>query len=280
MSNDVPPIYIVSGGSGESGERVVETVLVQFPDFQVPIIKADYVRQEEEIRDVVDQASTTKGIIVHTMVDGGLRNLLIRYAQEMSVEAIDLMGPLFDRLTRILGQKPKEQPGLYRILHQSYFDRVDAIEFTMNHDDGKNTHDLHLADIIIIGVSRSGKTPLSMYLAVLGWKVANIPIILDSPLPSELFEIDPRRVFGLDIDYERLAVHRKERQKRLNMGVSTYTDPTIVFNELEEADKIYNNNHFSVIRISDKAIESSAGDIIDIITRRFGDKAKINRHGK
>lgn len=280
MSNDAPPIYIVSGGSGDSGEQVVETVLVQFPDFHIPIIKADYVLQKEEIRDVIAQASATNGTIIHTMVDGVLRRFIVQLAKEHNIEAIDLMGPLFDRLTQILGQKPKEQPGLYRILHQSYFDRVDAIEFTMDHDDGKNSHDLPLADIVIIGVSRSGKTPLSMYLAVLGWKVANIPIILNSPLPSELFEIDNRRVFGLNIDYERLEVHRKERQERLSLGLSTYTDPKAVFEELETAIEIFNKNHFSSVRVSDKAIESSAGDIINIINRRFGNKGKIGKYDK
>ncbi|MCP4705642.1 MAG: kinase/pyrophosphorylase [candidate division Zixibacteria bacterium] len=277
MSNNVPPIYIVSGGSGDSGAQVVETVLVQFPDFQVPIIKADYVRQKEEIKDVVAQASTTNGTIIHTLVDGILRNFLIQIAKENNVEAIDLMGSLFERLTKILARKPKEEPGLYRILHQSYFDRVDAIEFTMDHDDGKNSQDLHQADIVIIGVSRSGKTPLSMYLAVLGWKVANIPIIIDSILPAELFEIDHRRVFGLNIDYERLEIHRKERQERLSMGQSPYTDPKMVFEELETAIKIFRGNQFSSIKVSDKAIESSAGDIIDKINSRFGDKAKNSR---
>ena len=222
----------------------------------------------------------SNGTIIHTMVDGALRKFLIQLAKENSVTAVDLMGPLFKRLTKILGQKPKEQPGLYRILHQSYFDRVDAIEFTMDHDDGKNSQDLHLADVVIIGVSRSGKTPLSMYLAVLGWKVANIPIILNSPLPPELFEIDHRRIFGLNIDYDRLEVHRKERQVRLNMGRSIYTDPKVVFEELEAAVEIFRKFHFSVIKVSDKAIESSAADLINIITRRFGNKGKIDQSGK
>lgn len=277
MLEMVPPVYIVSGGTGDSGAKVVETVLVQFPDFKVPIIKAGFVRQKEEIGDIIAKAALTNGTIIHTMVDGELRKFLKEHAKKNNVIALDLMGPLVDRLTEILGQKPKEQPGLYRKLRQSYFDRVDAIEFTMDHDDGKGTEDLHLADIIIIGVSRCGKTPLSMYLAVLGWKVANIPIILDSSMPAKLFEIDNRRVFGLDIDYDRLAVHRKERQERLSMGSTTYTNPKIVFEELEEAVKLFKKNGFTRIKVSDKAIESSAGDIIDIINKRFGDKAKISR---
>lgn len=279
-STDIPPIYIVSGGSGNSGEQVVDTVLVQFPDFHVPIIKVDYIRQKEEIKDVIAKATSANGTIVHTMVDASLRKFLIQHAKKSNIPAIDLMGSLFDRLIKILGQKPKEQPGLFRILHQSYFDRVGAIEFTMDHDDGKNPHDLPKADIVIIGVSRSGKTPLSMYLAVLGWKVANIPIILDTPLPAEMYEIDHRRVFGLNIDYDRLAVHRQERQERLSMGTSTYTDPKAIFNELETAEGIYRKNRFTVINVSNKAIESSAGDIIKFITNRLGDNAKIDKTRK
>ncbi len=280
MPKKIPPIYIVSGGSGDSGEQVVETVLVQFPDFRIPIIKADYVLQKEEVKDVVARATRTGGCIIHTMVDGTLRNFLIKLAREKKVVSMDLMGPLFRHLTKMLGQKPKEQPGLYRILHQSYFDRVDAIEFTMNHDDGKNLQDLNQADIVIIGVSRSGKTPLSMYLAVLGWKVANIPIILDSPLSPELLKIDRGRVFGLDIDLDQLETHRNERQIRLQMGQSTYTDPKVVFDEIEAAKEIFRRHSFSIIKVSEKAIESSAADLINIVKRRFGNKGKIERAGK
>lgn len=277
MTGNIPPIYIVSGGTGDSGTRIVETVLVQFPGFTVPIIKKDHIRQRDEIKEVILACANENGTIIHTLVDAKLRKYLIELARESKVAAIDLMGPLSVHLTQILGSKPKGVPGLYRTLHQSYFDRVDAIDFTMNHDDGKNSQDLHLADIVVIGVSRSGKTPLSMYLAVLGWKVANIPIIIDTPLPEELFNIDRRRVVGLRIEFDQLEAHRKERQKWLNsQNEFNYTNPKTIFDEIEYADEIYKKSGFKIINVSDKAIESSASDIIELLTRRFGDKAKIN----
>jgi regulator of PEP synthase PpsR (kinase-PPPase family) len=269
-----PPVYVVSGGNGASGEQLVETVLVQFPDFQIPIIKMTHIRQREKIKEIVAKTLETNGTIVHTLVDKDLRDFLIYHGNEKNVAMIDLMGPLFERLIQLLGQRPKEQPGLYRRLRQSYFDRVEAIEFTMNHDDGKNHQGLLQADLVLTGVSRSGKTPLSMFLAVLGWKVANVPIIPDSPIPRELFQIDNHRVFGLDIDFERLLVHRRKREETMRLNsTSDYTNPRAVFEEIEAAKKIFKKHGFAVIQVTDKAIETSAGELIDRVTRHFGGKS-------
>ncbi len=274
-----PPVYVVSGGNGASGEQLVETVLVQFPDFQIPIIKMTHIRQREKIEEIVAKTQATNGTIVHTLVDKDLREFLVNRGNENNVATIDLMGPLFERLIHLLGQKPKEQPGLYRRLRQSYFDRVEAIEFTMNHDDGKNPQGLLRADLVLTGVSRSGKTPLSMFLAVLGWKVANVPIIPDSPIPPELFKIDRRRVFGLDIDYERLMIHRRKRQENMRLiSTSSYTNPRAVFEEIEAAKKIFKKHGFAVIQVTDKSIETSAGELIDRVTHLFGGKSYTERY--
>jgi regulator of PEP synthase PpsR (kinase-PPPase family) len=186
LTTEKPPIYIVSGGTGSSGEQLVNTVLAQFPENRVEVVLVSQVRQLEEIEKVVAQAATTGGTIIHTLVDGRLRGALLRLGQERSVVTIDLMGPLFSRLTDVLGREPVGQPGLYRQLHQSYFDRIEAIEFSISHDDGMKPGDLSLADIVLLGVSRVGKTPLSAYLAVLGWKVANVPLVME--LACDRFE--------------------------------------------------------------------------------------------
>ena len=156
MTTEKPPIYIVSGGTGSSGEQMVNTVLAQFPENQVEVVMVSQVRQMEEIEKVVAQAATTGGTIIHTLVDGRLRGALIRLGQERSVVTIDLMGDLLSRLTDVLGQEPVDQPGLYRQLHQPYFDRIEAIEFSMSHDDGMKLDDLSLADIVLLGVSSVG----------------------------------------------------------------------------------------------------------------------------
>lgn len=272
----LPPIYIVSGGSGASGEQVVESVLAQFPDVQVPVVKIAHVHHETQIRDVVTRASGANATIVHTLVDARLRQCLVEAARQKEVVALDLMGPLLDRLSGILGQEPKGQPGLYRHLRKGYFDRIAAIEFTLAHDDGKNPQDMPKADVVLAGVSRSGKTPLSMYLGVLGWKVANVPVIVDLPLPEELLRIDRGRVFGLDIDQKRLVHHRRHRQQRRGLtGPGAYTDPKIVLDEVEVVRALCRKHRFSMIDVTDKPIETTADEIIEAVTRRFGDGSRM-----
>jgi regulator of PEP synthase PpsR (kinase-PPPase family) len=265
-----PPIFVVSGGVGASGEEVVRTVLAQFPAADVPVIIVPHVRQVMELEEVVEQASVTGGTIVHTLVDANLRQAMISLAQKKHVVAIDLMGPLVTRLIQVLGQEPIGQPGLYRQLRESYLKRVEAIEFTVAHDDGQKPHDLPLAEIVLAGVSRVGKTPLSMYLSVLGWKVANVPLILEVPPPQELFRIDPRRVVGLTIDPDQLLAHRQWRQRRLGVpgGSLGYTDPARLYEEAEAARRMFRTSGFAVVDVTDKPIESSAEEIITLITRR------------
>lgn len=266
-----PPIYIVSGGSGASGEQLVETALAQFPDSQIPIYTMADTRRKRLIREIVTKAARTNATIVHTLVDPDLREALIERARDEKVVSIDLMGPVLERLAQLLKEKPRGQPGLYRQLRRSYFDRIEAIEFAMAHDDGKGIWELPQADIVLTGVSRSGKTPLSMYLGVLGWKVANIPVILDSPVPAELFQIDRSRVFALDIDDEQLVHHRRKRQQRRRQtGPSSYTDPKVVNTELETARTLFRKHRFTTISVTNKPIETSADEIIEAVTRRFG----------
>lgn len=265
-----PPIYIVSGGTGASGDQLVHTVLAQFPESDVQVITLGHVRHLEQVEDVVVQAAATGGTIVHTMVDARLRRALTRLAQEWNVAAIDLMGALLSRFTDVLGQEPVGHPGLYRQLHQAYFERVAAIDFAMAHDDGKNPEGWPQADIMLVGVSRVGKTPLSMYLSVLGWKVANVPLVMGLPPPPELFQLDRRRVIGLNIEPAQLLVHRQQRQRRLGApGPSAYTDPAAIYEEVEAARQVFRRGGFSIIDVTDKPIETSADEIIERITRRF-----------
>jgi regulator of PEP synthase PpsR (kinase-PPPase family) len=268
------PIYIVSGGVGASGEQLVYTVLAQFPESRVPVITVGHVRQPEQIEAVVAQASVTRGTIVHTLVDGQLRSYLVQLAQERGVVAIDLMGALVSRLTDLLGQEPAGHPGLYRQLRQDYFERVASIDFAMAHDDGRRPEGWPLADIILVGPSRVGKTPLGMYLSVLGWKVANVPLVMGLAPPAELFQLDPRRVIGLTIEPGQLLGHRQQRQRRLGApGPTAYTDPATIYEEVEAARQVFKQGGFSAIDVTDKPIEASADEIIALITRRFGAEA-------
>lgn len=269
-------IYIISGGAGASGEQLVHTVLAQFPENKVSVITAAHVRRTAQLEEIIFQAAKDNAIIVHTMIDAHLRNTLQQLAEKHQVVAIDLMGNLMTHLSEALGQEPVEKPGLYRQLNRDYFERVAAIDFTMAHDDGKNPNGWSQAEIVLTGVSRVGKTPLSMYLAVLGWKVANVPLVPTIPPPLELFHLDPKRVIGLTIDPTKLLMHRQQRQRRLGKltGVSPYSDPVKLFEEVETADRIFARGGFSVIDVTDKPIEASADDVIKLITRHTEGKHK------
>lgn len=263
-----PPVYIVSGGSGASGQQIAETALAQFPTLRVPVIIRNNVRSLKQVEIAVKEAEADGGTVVHTLVGGSLREALIRLGRKHGVVTIDLMGPLLEQVAGQTGAKPLEQPGLYRKLRKDYFDRVEAIDFAVSHDDGSRPDDIPSADVVIIGVSRCGKTPLSMYLAVHGWKVANIPIIKDIPLPGELFRIDRRRVIGLSIEYKRLLEHRKKREEHMGGGGTTaYSSPSAVFEELEVARRIYREGGFYVVEVTDKPIEIIADEIIEFIAR-------------
>ncbi|MBN1202887.1 MAG: kinase/pyrophosphorylase [Anaerolineae bacterium] len=266
-----PPIYIVSGGMGTSGEHLVQTALAQFHKNDLPLIIVSHVDRIEQLQDVVAQAEASGGIIVHTLVDATLRDDLIALTQSHNVVSLDLIGPLLRQLTRLLGEKPLGQPGLYRQLREDYFKRMEAIEFTVAHDDGRKPHEWHKAEIVLTGVSRAGKTPLSMYLSTLGWKVANVPLIQEVAIPEELFEIDARRVVGLDIDPDQLVTYRRRRQQGLGVvGKLPYADPQVVYAEVEFARQVFRRGQFAVIDITDKSIEESANEAIATIRRRLG----------
>ena len=272
-----PMIVIVSGGSGASGEQLVQTVLAQFPDSHVRVKTISHVVNVAQVEEVVAEAVNEQAIIVHTMVVGDLRHAMSGQAAAQGVLSIDLMGELTEELTRQLGQAALENPGLYRRLRRAYYDRVAAIEFPMAHDDGKHPEGWHLADIVLTGVSRVGKTPLTMYLSVLGWKVANVPLVPQMPPPQVLFELDRRRVIGLNIEPGQLLLHRQQRQQRLGLppNQSDYDDPAAIFEEVEAARRVFRRGGFSTIQITDKAIETTAEEIISLITRRFGDQVRI-----
>ena len=266
--NPPPPIFIVSGGVGASGEQVVNTVLAQFPEITVPVVPVPNVRHPEQLEGIIAQAKELGGTIVHTMVDTQLRHRLIALAQERGVAAIDLMGPLLDRLTAVLEQPPLEKPGLYRQLHRPYFERIEAIEYALKHDDGQNREDWPAADVVLVGVSRTGKTPLSVYLSVLGWKVANLPIVPELPTPSELYQLEPSRVIGLTLDLDRLLAFRRRRISQLGIPAqSPYTDPARVEEEIRVAQNVFQKGGFYIINVTDKTVEVSADEVIRRISQ-------------
>ena len=262
ISNELT-IYILSGGAGASGEQLVHTVLAQFPASQVRAITLPNIRTAGQVEQAVVQAAKVGALLVHTLVDSELRGQLVALAGEQNVPAIDLMGPLLAQLAESLGQPPLEQPGLYRKLNQAYYERVASIEYSMAHDDGQNPEGWGQADALLLGVSRVGKTPLSLYLSVLGWKVANYPLVRGIELPAQLYQVAPDKVIGLTMQAGQLLEFRRQRQRRLGtVGPSSYTDPAKILEELEFAKALFTQHHFRVLDVTDKPIETTADEII------------------
>ncbi|HAY84270.1 MAG TPA: transcriptional regulator [Chloroflexi bacterium] len=263
-------VYVVSGGVGSSGEQLVRTVLAQFPNQDVELEVIPRVRSREKIKEITAQAAQDGALVVYTMVNNQLRQTLTEQLAQHTIPAVDLMGELVDHFSRIFGQQPSGIPGLYRQLHQSYFERVAAIDYSLEHDDGIDPAGWQQADVLLIGPSRTGKTPISMYLAVTGWKAANYPIVPGFNLPQELEQLEPARVIGLTIDPVRLEAHRTQRQKRLGTLVrdSEYTDLQMIYQELEEAERFYRQAGYRHVDVTDKPIETCADEVLRLIPNR------------
>lgn len=268
--NGTPPLYIVSGGAGGVGAEVARLVLTQFEGVDVPLIVVPNVHDPAQLTEVVTQAEATNGTILHTLMEPELRRDLVRKARERHVYEIDLVGSVLSRLATVLGREPVGKAGLYQKRRSAYFERLEAIEYTMQHDDGARLHELGLAEIVLVGVSRVGKTPLSMYLAVLGWKVANVPLIKGMPVPPPLLHVDRRRVIGLIVDAEQITARRRWRQRRLGMSMGqTYIDPQEAEEEVRWAQHLFRHQGWATVDMTNKSIEEGADEIIALVTRWF-----------
>lgn len=265
-----PSIFIITGGNGITGNFIVQAVLAQFPRNKIPVILKTDIISTTRLEKAVNDAVSAGGIIVHTLVNQVLRDHLKVICKEKNYRTIDLMGELIDRLSEVLNEEPLNQPGLFRKSHSEYFDRLESIDFAINNDDGLNIENIHQADIVLTGVSRTGKTPLSVYLAMLGWKVSNVPIIRGIDPPHELFEVDHQRVFGLTIHINQLLAHRRKRLAEYEITEeSDYYNPRVMREELDYALSVFRKGRFTVINVSNKAIESSANEILRVLSNRF-----------
>lgn len=260
-------IFIVSGGTGFSGEQLVRTALAQFPASEVEVAVIAGIRRSEQLEAAVERSAAAGGLIVHTLVDSELRLTLDRLARNRGVLAVDLMGPLLAQLQVVLDLEPAGRPGLYRERNRETLERNEAIDYTLAHDDGRHPEGWRRADIVLVGVSRVGKTPISLYLASLGRKVANVPLV-GGEAPPELFQLHRRRVVGLTIEPDQLLAHRRWRERRLKVSLSgSYSNPLKLREELEAARRVFLQGGFAVVDITGKPVEVSAKEILEAVGR-------------
>jgi regulator of PEP synthase PpsR (kinase-PPPase family) len=262
-------VYVLSDSIGETAEMVARATAEQFKDFAYELIKYSGVNNEEQIMDILDEVKRHRSIIVFTTVLENLREKLISECEANGIIYVDVMKPLLNSFSNLIGITPENKPGIIHKLDEKYFRKVEAIEFAVKYDDGKDPRGIKKADIILIGISRTSKTPLSMYLAHKNWKVANIPLVPEVPVPKELFDVDPKFIIGLTTDPIQLNQIRKERLKALGLGDNaSYADVNRILEELDYSDKIMKKIGCPVIDVANRAIEETASIIIDIVKRR------------
>jgi regulator of PEP synthase PpsR (kinase-PPPase family) len=245
--------------------------MAQFPHSEILVEVFPKVFNCEQVEKIFAEAIAEDAVVTHTFVDPKLREFTKNIAADVNLPSIDLVGPLMENLGNKLNQIPMGKPGLYRQLYRSYYDRISAMDYGLEHDDGKNPEGWSDAEIVLLGASRVGKTPISLYLSVLGWKVANIPLVAGIMPREELALLDKRRLVGLTIAASELIEYRKHRQRSLGVGGmrSDYIDPSKVFEEIETIEDFLRRRQISIIDVTGKPIETTADEIIRLLKRKI-----------
>lgn len=266
-------IYVLSDSIGETGEQVARAAVSQFNPEKYEVRRFPYITAESQIREVFEEAKNERSIVIYTIVIENLRNYVINMGEKFKIPVVDLMTPALNALEEVLEYEPKRESGLIRKLDDKYFKKVEAVEFAVKYDDGKDTRGIKKADIILVGVSRTSKTPLSMYLAHKHFKVANVPLVPEVPVPQELFVKDVRKVFGLVANPFKLNEIRQERLRSLGLNNNAnYASIERINSELEYSKEIMEKLGCTVIDVSSKAVEETAGIVMEYMKDYFGEE--------
>jgi regulator of PEP synthase PpsR (kinase-PPPase family) len=266
LTSSNPIIYVVSDALGETAEFVSRAAAAQFCGVRTRIRRVPYVRDEAHLDEIIDEALQEKAILVYTLVLQELRLYLEQKAKEKGLQIIDILGPLIDALSKQTGLDPSHIPNITHRLDEQYFRKVEAVDFAVKYDDGRDFRGALYADVVIIGVSRTSKTPMSMYLAHKGIKAMNIPLIPEVQPPEELFMISPQKIVGLNIRPDALNQIRTERLKTLGLSTEAdYASMERIMLELEYAKGIMEKIGCPIIDATNKSVEESAGIVLEIL---------------
>lgn len=262
-------LHLVSDATGETINSVARACVIQFDDVRPVEHFWNLVRTDRQLDMVLEGVQENRGLVMFTLVDEKLRRRLQDFCREVQVPCIPVLDPLINALAAFLGVESQRQPGRQHALDAEYFGRMDAMDFALAHDDGQSSWDLHEADVILMGVSRTSKTPTCIYLANRGIKAANIPIVPGCPLPPEIEKLTRPLVVGLTKDPDRLVQIRRNRLKLLNQNESsTYVDPEVVRAEVTDARRMFTRRGWPVIDVSRRSIEETAAEIMMLLARR------------
>ncbi len=269
MSTEQAPVelHIVSDSTGETAARLVLALEAQFPEQAFEEVRHPRVESAEDLALAVNRAKGRPAVMVYTLVEPGLREAMRQLCRRARVHYCDLLGHPIDSIARVSGVAARMTPGARPPLDQTYFKRIEAIEFAVKYDDGIGSG-LDEADVVLVGVSRTSKTPLSIYLGYLGHKAANVPVVRGIEPPEHLFEIDPLKVVGLTIDAERLSEIRTNRVATMGGPKKRYAELLDVYEELEHATAIHRRLGCPVLDVSDLSVEETAMRVIKLVADR------------
>ena len=260
-------IYLISDSTGETLDRIFLALKAQFPNFEYETNHFSFTRTESQTLSILKQAKKEKNsIILYTIVNSKLAKYLTEKAYERNIPCFGVLGDLILNFSKVLNQKASHEPSGQHILNEEYYDRIEAIQFTMNHDDGNQTEDIEKSDIILLGVSRTSKTPTSIYLANRGFKTSNIPLVNKNSIPSKVTQKNfTPCVVGLVTEAERLFDLRKNRLTSLKEDQnSEYVNIDKINDELRSAKKIFKENNWPTIDVTRKSVEETAASVIKI----------------
>jgi [pyruvate, water dikinase]-phosphate phosphotransferase / [pyruvate, water dikinase] kinase len=255
-------IFVVSDATGETAERVVRSALVQFENAPVVLIRRGFISTADEVRAVLMEASEQDSLVLHTLVSDELRRVMLAEARTLRVDAMDLMGPVLDRLVTHLHLTPQEKPGLFKQLVEAQSRQIEAVEFAFRHDDGQYAEEMDKADIILVGVSRTMKTPTMLYLAYKGWFCANIPLVLGIPQEPMLEGLPPERIYCLLMTPVRLLELRRARADHLRLPAEPYASLESIRQEIGFTEDLCRRHAWRRIDVTGKSVEEVAQEIL------------------
>lgn len=257
-------IFVLSDSVGGTASNIFYAARAQFPEVPFELKNFPFLRQEDQITTILDKAKEADAIVLHTFVNPDLVEIIEDFCTNESLTCFDIVNPLINELTLRSNELPTHKPGAMHKLDEKYFDRIGALEFAVRYDDGKDPKGFLEADIVILGISRTSKTPLSIFLANQNYKVANLPLLPESKLPDEIWQVDSKKIVGLTNDEEMLSNIRKERMISYGMEAETpYSDKNRIRKEIRYAEKIYKKLNCQIINVATKSIEETSAIIIN-----------------
>jgi regulator of PEP synthase PpsR (kinase-PPPase family) len=266
-------VFAISDATGKTCETVVLAALSQFKTTQIVLETFSNIRTLQQVQDILLRATAVNGVIIYTMASPELRHKITELGRLNGVPTVDILGPVLTRLSDLLEISPLAKPGLFHQLDSDYFKRIEAVDYTIKHDDGRGLDTIGSAEIVLLGVSRASKTPVSIYLSYRGWKVANIPVVLNEELPGELQSLDQRKIIALTINPARLEAIRRERQIKLQAGAGmAYADLEQIRREVLFALRQYERWQWPILDATYKSIEETATEVMRLIYARSGMK--------